>query len=72
LIVFAQAIPAAIFGFAVGFFTFLGSAIPSLCLAAISSFAGQSAQIAAVSLPSEASPADTENQPAPSAVNLDQ
>jgi hypothetical protein len=30
LIIFAQAMPAAIFGFTMGFFTFIGSAIPSL------------------------------------------
>jgi hypothetical protein len=40
LIFFAQAMPAAIFGFAVGFFTFLGSAIPSLRFTVISSFPG--------------------------------
>jgi len=72
LIVFAQAIPAAIFGFAVGFFTFLGSAIPSLRFTVIFSFPGQPAWIAAISLSPEASPAETEYQPAPSAANLDQ
>jgi hypothetical protein len=72
LIFFAQAMPAAIFGFAVGFFTFIGSAIPSLRFTVIFSFSGYPACIAAVSLSPEASPADTENQPAPSAANLDQ
>jgi len=57
LIVFAQAMPAAIFGFAVGFFTFLGSAIPSLRFTVIISFPGQPAWSAAISLSPEASPA---------------
>jgi hypothetical protein len=64
--------PAAVFGFAVGFFTFVGSAIPSLRFTVIFSFSGCPTCIAAVSLPPEASPADTENQSAPSAPNLDQ
>jgi hypothetical protein len=64
--------PAAIFGFAVGLFPFIGLAVPSLCLAVIFSFSGCPTCIAAVSLPPEASPADTENQSAPSAPNLDQ
>jgi len=63
---------AAIFGFAMGFFTFIGSAIPSLDFTVIFSFSGCPTCIAAVSLPPEASPADTENQSAPSAPNLDQ
>jgi hypothetical protein len=61
LIIFAQAMPAAIFGLAVGFFPFRGSAISSLRLTVIFSFPGQPAWIAAVSLSPEASPADTEN-----------
>jgi len=64
--------PAAIFGFAMGFFTFIGSPIPSLGFTVIFSFSRDSAWITAVSLSPEASPADTKNQPAPSAVNLDQ
>jgi hypothetical protein len=72
LIVFAQAMPAAIFGFAMGFFTFIGSAIPSLGFTVIFSFSRDPAWITAVSLSPEASPADTERQPTPSAVNLDQ
>jgi len=72
LIIFAQAMPAAIFGFAVGFFTFVGSAIPSLRFTVIFSFTSNPARVAAVSLSPKASPADTENQTAPSAVNLDQ
>jgi len=72
LIVFAQAMPAAIFGFAMSFFTFIGSAIPSLGFTVIFSFSRNPAWITAVSLSPEASPADTENQPTPSAVNLDQ
>jgi hypothetical protein len=40
LIFSAQAMPAAIFGFAVGFFTFIGSAIPSLRFTVIFSFPG--------------------------------
>jgi hypothetical protein len=72
LIVFAQAMPAAIFGFAMGFFTFIGSAIPSLGFTVIFSFSRDPAWITAVSLSPEASPADTEGQPTPSAVNLDQ
>jgi len=65
-------VPAAIFGFAMGFFTFIGSAIPSLGFTVIFSFSRDPAWITAVSLSPEASPADTENQPTPSAVNLDQ
>jgi hypothetical protein len=38
LIVFAQAMSAAIFGFAMGFFAFIGSAIPSLGFTVIFSF----------------------------------
>jgi hypothetical protein len=72
LIVFAQAVPTTIFGFAMGFFTFVGSAIPSLGFTVIFSFSLDPAWIAAVSLSPEASPTDTERQPAPSAVNLDQ
>jgi len=64
--------PATIFGFTVGFFTFVGSAIPSLRFTVTFSFPGNPARIAAVSLSPEASPADTENQTAPSAMNLDQ
>jgi hypothetical protein len=40
LIVFAQAMPAAIFGFAVGFFTFLGLTISSLRFTVIFLFPG--------------------------------
>jgi hypothetical protein len=40
LIFFAQAMSAAIFSFAVGFFTFIGSAIPSLRFTVILSFSG--------------------------------
>jgi hypothetical protein len=72
LIVFAQAMPAAIFGSAMGFFTFIGSAIPSLRFTVIFSFSRDPAWITAVSLSPEASPADTEGQPTPSTVNLDQ
>jgi len=72
LIIFAQAMAATIFGFAVGFFTFVGLAIPSLRFTVIFSFSGNPARIAAVSLSPEASPADTENQAAPPAANLDQ
>jgi hypothetical protein len=72
LIGFAQAMPAAIFGFAVGFFTLVGPAVPSLRFTVTSSFPGYPAWLAAVSLSPEASPANTENQPAPSALNLDQ
>jgi len=64
--------PAAIFGFAMGFFTFIGSAVSSLGFTVIFSFSRGPAWIAAVSLSPEASPTDTENQPAPSAMNLDQ
>jgi hypothetical protein len=72
LIVFAQAIPAAIFGFAMGFFTFIGSTIPPLGFTVIFSFSRDSAWITAVYLSSEASPTDTKSQSAPSAVNFDQ
>jgi len=72
LIVFAQAMPAAIFGFAMSFFTFIGSAIPSLGFTVIFSFSRNPAWITAVSLSPEASPADTESQPTPAAANLDQ
>jgi hypothetical protein len=65
-------VTAAVFGFAVGFFTFVSSAIPSLRFAVIFSFSGNPARIAAVSLSSKTSPADTENQTAPPATNLDQ
>ena len=64
--------PAAIFGFAVGFFTFDGPAIPSLRFTVIFSFTSNPARVAAVSLSPEASPADTEDQAAPAAANLDQ
>jgi hypothetical protein len=59
LIVFAQAMPAAVFGFAVGFFTFVGLAIPSLRFTVIFLFPGNPARGAAVSLSPEAGPADT-------------
>jgi hypothetical protein len=72
LIIFAQTMPAAIFGFAVGFFTFVGLAIPPLCFTVIFSFPGNPARIAAVSLAPEASPADTEDQAAPPTAYLDQ
>jgi len=39
-IFFAQAMPATIFGFSVGFFAFVGLTVQSLCLAAILSFPG--------------------------------
>jgi hypothetical protein len=72
LIIFAQTMPAAIFGFAVGFFTFVGLAIPPLRFTVIFSFPGNPAWITAISLSPEASPADTESQPTPSAADLDQ
>jgi hypothetical protein len=72
LIIFAQTMPASIFGFAVGFFTFVGLAIPSLRFTVIFSFPGNPARVTAVSLAPETSPADTEDQSAPSAANLDQ
>jgi hypothetical protein len=72
LIVFAQAVPTTIFGFAMSFFTFIGSAIPSLRFTVIFSFSRNPAWITAVSLSPEASPADTERQSTPSAANLDQ
>jgi hypothetical protein len=71
LIVFAQAMPATIFGFSMGFLTFIGSAIPSLGFTVIFSFSRDPAWITAVSLSPEASPADTKSQPTPSAMNLD-
>jgi hypothetical protein len=64
--------PAAIFGFTVIFLTFIGLAVPSLCLTVIFSFSSDPAWITTVGLPSEAASADTENQVAPSATNLDQ
>jgi len=64
--------PATIFGFAMGFFTFIGSAIPPLRFTVIFSFSRDPAWITAVNLSPEASPADTEGQPTPSAANLDQ
>jgi hypothetical protein len=64
--------PATVFGFTVGFFTFGGSAIPSLCFVVIFSFSRDPARVAAVSLSPEASSANTENQSAPTAANLDQ
>jgi len=64
--------PAAIFGFAVVFFPFISIAILSLGFTVIISLCDYPAWITAVSLSPEASPADTENQPAPSAANLDQ
>jgi len=64
--------PATIFAFAVGFFTFVGLAIPPLRFTVIFSFPGNPARVTAISLSPEASPADTENQSAPSAANLDQ
>lgn len=72
LIIFTQSVPAAIFGLAVGLFPFLGLAVSLLAFTVTFSSAGQSAWITAVGLPSIASPADTEDQPAPSAANLDQ
>jgi hypothetical protein len=72
LIIFAQTMPATIFSFAVGFFTFVGLAIPPLRFTVIFSFPGNPARVTAVNLSPEASPADTENQSAPSAINLDQ
>jgi hypothetical protein len=71
LIIFTQTMPAAIFGFTMGFFAFIGSAISSLGFTVIFSLTGQPAWNAAVSLSPEASPANTKNQPAPSTVNLD-
>jgi len=38
LIVFAQAMPTAVFGFSVGFFPFIGSAVSSLGFTVIFSF----------------------------------
>jgi hypothetical protein len=64
--------PAAIFGFAVGLFPFIGLAVPSLCLAVIFSFSSDPAWITAVGLPSKAASADTENQLTPSTANLNQ
>jgi len=64
--------PAAIFGFAMSFFTFIGSAIPSLRITVIFSFSRDPAWITAISLPPEASPANTESQSTPAAANLDQ
>jgi hypothetical protein len=72
LIVFAQAMPAAIFSFSVGFFPFIGLTVPSLGFTVIFSFSSDPAWIATVSLSPEASSADTESQPAPSTVNLHQ
>ena len=63
---------AAIFGFAVVFFPFSRLAVSSLGSTVIFSFSSDPALITAVSLSPEASPADTENQPAPSAANFDQ
>jgi hypothetical protein len=60
------------FGFVMGFVAFVGSAIPSLDFTVIFSFSRDPAWITAVSLPLKAGPIDVENQPAPSAVNLDQ
>ena len=64
--------PAAIFGFAVGFFPFIALAILSLRFTVGFLSCGHPAWITAVSLPPEARPAYTENQPAPAAANLDQ
>jgi len=64
--------PTAIFSFTMRFLTLIGLTIPSLRLTMIFSFPGQPAWIAAISLSPEASPADTENQSAPPAANLDQ
>jgi TctA family transporter len=64
--------PAAIFGIAVGFFPFISSAILSLRFTVRFLSRSHPAWITAVSLSPEARPADTENQPAPSAANLDQ
>jgi hypothetical protein len=64
--------PATVFGFTVGFFTFGGSAIPSLCFTMFFSFSGDPARVTAVGVPPKASPADTENQSAPPAANLNQ
>jgi hypothetical protein len=72
LIIFTQTMPAAIFGVTVGFFTFVGLAIPPLRFTVIFSFPGNPAQVAAVSLAPETSPADTKNQAAPPTANLDQ
>jgi hypothetical protein len=63
---------AAIFGFAMGLFTFISLAVPSLCFAVIFSFSCDPAWITAVGLPSKATSTDTENQFAPSAANSDQ
>jgi hypothetical protein len=71
LIVLAKAVPAAIFGLAVVFFTFIGAAIPSLRQTVIFLFSRDPARFAAVCLAPETSPADTENQATPSALNLD-
>jgi hypothetical protein len=51
--------PAAIFAFTMGFFTFIGLAVPSLGLRVIFSFSSDPARVAAVSLSPEASSADT-------------
>jgi len=71
LIFFAQAMPAAIFGFAVVFFPFISIAILFLRFTVGFLSRGYPAWITAVSLSPEARPADTENQPAPSAPDLD-
>ncbi|MBL7181388.1 MAG: hypothetical protein ISS65_14465 [Desulfobacterales bacterium] len=72
MIFFAQAMPAAIFRFAMGFFAFIGAAIPSLGFRVIFSFSSDPALVAAVGLPSKAASAYTENQFTPSAANLHQ
>jgi hypothetical protein len=72
LVFFVQAMPTAIFGFAMGFFPFIGLAIPSLGFTVIFSFSSDPAWIAAVGLSSKAASAETENQFTPSAANLDQ
>jgi len=64
--------PAAVFSFAMVFFAFIGTAILSLRFIVGFLSCGCSAWVAAICLSPEAGPADTENQPAPSAPNLDQ
>jgi len=64
--------PAAIFAFTMGFFTFIGLAVPSLGLRVVFLFSSDPALVAAVGLPSKTASADTENQFTPSAANLDQ
>jgi hypothetical protein len=61
LIAFAQTMPATIFGFTMGFFTFGGSAISSLRFTVIFSLSRDPARGTAIGLSPEASSADTEN-----------